>query len=309
MTEQGSSQGARPTPSAAKSLAQAGRQGGTAVLTDHLQHGGIPGAAPQPAVQQPAAPPRRRGAGPGRRSGRHRATGLRFRSPATRPPGAHRCCAAAAAARAALRRLRARQGGRQQACLRRAGHAVLAGGWGSTMAASPASGLSRRPASAGTEVLHQQLSITSGSSLRAPLCGAARANRVRRPWHRHRKIFTASTISPSLPGLGAHQADLTHVGLATGVGAAGPVGTHRFRQVNPSLQLPPPAPGRCLWLGSGQSCSRRCRCSSRLRPAGAGVRGGSAAGAASASSAWRRASGTSGRRAFWASVSLSSPLP
>ena len=38
-------------------------------------------------------------------------------------------------------------------------------------------------------------------------------------------------------GLGAHEADFAHVGLAAGVGAAGPVHAHRVSQLQPLIQL------------------------------------------------------------------------
>jgi len=68
MTEQGAAPGAQPGPHRRPSLAQAGgARAGPRLLTDHLSTAAIPGAAPQPAVQQPQ---RRRGVearGPGRR--------------------------------------------------------------------------------------------------------------------------------------------------------------------------------------------------------------------------------------------------
>jgi len=80
---QGSSQGPARTPSAANSLAQSGPPGrGPRVLTDSPAARRDPWSRPQPS--RPAAASARRGVearGQGGESGRHRATGLRFRSP------------------------------------------------------------------------------------------------------------------------------------------------------------------------------------------------------------------------------------
>jgi len=278
----GQRQGARPTPSRPSSLAQAGRQGGTAGADRYLRETGRdPWSRPSTSVSRAAAPPRRprRGARAAIQVGiERRAPGFDRCNQASRGT---RCCAAAAAAGSAAADS-GPQGGRQQACLRRAGHAVLAGD-GSTMAPSPASGLSRRQLPPGTEVLHQQAPHQSGSSLRAPLCWCRLANGVRRHGTAQGR---SSPPPPSPPSCGPwrHQADLTHVGLATGVGAAGPVGTHRFRAGQPSLQLLHSAWAVPL-VGQGKAAVGACRWQLTARPAGRRVGGGSAGRSGSASSA------------------------
>jgi len=141
----------------------------------------------------------------------------------------------------------------------------------------------------------------------APLCGAARPKPGSAPHGTAKGRSYRLHHLAVFAGLAPHR-PIDPLGLPQwALGPAGPVGSTDSGRSNPYAPLLTSALGGCNLGGDQrQSCSRRLRWPAHgFRLQGAGVRGREALQESPASSAWRRASGTSQKGVCL--VSLSSP--